>query len=80
MLAPTLGSGRSPGEESGNRFQSTCLGNLPEEMVCYNPWGRRVKHMIECTRRSDEPKKCEFLIFLGDANVAGQRQSQFKDC
>ena len=39
----TPGSGRSPGEGSGNSLQYSCLGN-PMSLAGYSPWGRRVRH------------------------------------
>ena len=37
------GSGRSPGEGSGNPLQSSCLENFMEREA-YSPWGHRVGH------------------------------------
>ena len=38
----------------------------------------RVRHTTEHTRRSDEPKKCVFLTFLGMAD--GSQEPQFEKC
>ena len=42
------GLGRSPGEENGNPFQYSCLGN---PMVGYSPWGHKESDTTEyaCT-------------------------------
>ena len=41
-----FGSGRSPGEGSGNPLQYSCLENPQRQrsLAGYNPWGRRVRH------------------------------------
>ena len=57
--ARVLGSiprlGRSPGKESGNPLQYSCLGNPTDRrsLVGYSPWGhKRVKHNLATKQQS----------------------------
>ena len=46
------GSGRSPGEENGNRLQYSCLGGPIDRGTC-SPWGhKRVRQDLETKHRT----------------------------
>ena len=41
-----LGLGRTPGEENGNPFHYSCLGNPMDRGAWQAPWGHRIEHNL----------------------------------
>ena len=66
------GSGRSPGEGSGNPLQSSCLGTPMDRGAWRATWGREESDPTEhtCTRKlsNQKQRRKEFSLFLPFCN------------
>ena len=55
------GSGRSPGEQTGNPVQYSCLGNPMDRGTgsLYSPWGcKRIRHDLTTQQVNNKLKLC----------------------
>ena len=56
------GWGRSPGEESGNTLQDSCLSNPTDRGIWWlYPWGHKESDMIQRLNNNIEIKASEFI-------------------